>query len=131
MRASGTFDVRFVALESSAGEDGVPARRGIEKTFRGELEASSRGEMLSAVSSVQGSAGYVAIELVRGTLAGREGTFVLQHSGLMARGQPSLTVSVVPDSGSGGLVGLTGSMQIVVADGKHSYVFDYALPDAG
>jgi hypothetical protein len=99
----------------------------IDKQFHGDLEATSKGQMLAAVTSVKGSAGYVAIEQVTGSLRGRSGTFVLQHSGTMTRGTPQQIVSVVPDSGTGELVGLTGTMTITIADGKHSYDFEYTL----
>src|SRR5829696_470490 len=100
----------------------------IDKQFHGDLEGASRGQMLSAGTNVGGSAGYVAIEHVTGTLHGREGTFVLQHTGTMARGAPSLSITVVPDSGTGALTGLTGTMAIVMTGGTHGYEFDYALP---
>jgi hypothetical protein len=103
----------------------------IDKQFHGDLEASSKGQMLAAMTSVKGSAGYVAIEQVTGSLHGRNGTFVLQHSGTMTRGAPQLIVSVVPDSGTAELAGLTGTMTIIVTDGKHSYEFDYTLRGAG
>jgi hypothetical protein len=99
----------------------------IDKQFQGNLEAASYGQMLTAVTGVKGSAGYVAIEQVTGSLHGRSGAFVLQHSGTMTRGAPQLTVSVVPDSGTGELLGLTGTMTITIADGKHSYDFEYTL----
>ena len=101
----------------------------IDKQFHGDLEATSRGEMLAVMTTVQGSAGYVAMEVVSGTLAGRRGTFALQHSGSMDRGTPSLSVQVVPDSGTDELAGLAGAMRIIIADGKHSYEMDYRLPD--
>ena len=94
------------------------------------LEAISNGEMLSALTDVKGSAGYVAIERVSGTLHGRDGTFVLQHTGTMTRGVPQLSVTVVPDSASGDLSGLSGSMIIKIEAGKHSYEFDYTIPEA-
>jgi hypothetical protein len=100
----------------------------IDKQFHGDLEATSKGQMLTAGTEVQGSAGYVAIERVSGTLGGRSGTFALQHSGTMTRGEPQLSITVVPDSGTGQLVGLAGTMLITIADGKHSYGFDYTLP---
>ena len=106
-------------------------RMSIDKQFRGDLEAVSKGEMLSASTEIEGSAGYVAMERVSGTLHGRRGTFVLQHSGTMNRGEPHLTISVVPDSGAGELVGLTGSMTITIIDGKHSYDFEYKIHDRG
>jgi Protein of unknown function (DUF3224) len=102
----------------------------MEKQFHGDLEATTKGEMLSAGGSVQGSAGYVAIERVSGSLHGRVGTFVLQHSGVMTRGVPGLAVSVVPDSGTGELVGLAGTMQIVIGSGKHTYDFTYTLGES-
>ena len=114
------------------GESGAGiGRMLIDKRFEGDLEGSSKGQMLAAMTSVAGSAGYVAMEQVTGTLAGRSGTFVLQHTGTMTRGTPALTVSVVPDSGTGELEGLTGTMQIIIEEGRHSYVFDYTLDAAG
>jgi hypothetical protein len=101
----------------------------IDKQFYGDLEATSKGEMLSAGTAVKGSAGYVAIERVSGTLHGRGGTFVLQHNGTMTRGAPQLTITVVPDSGTDQLMGLAGSMAIQIADGKHSYDFEYTLAE--
>ncbi len=106
------------------------ARMSIDKQFVGDLAATSKGEMLSAGTSVKGSAGYVAIERVVGTLGGRRGSFVLQHNGVMTRGAPQLTITVVPDSGTGALAGLSGTMAIIIADGKHSYELDYSLPAA-
>ena len=100
----------------------------IDKQFHGDLEATSKGQMLAFSTDVKGSAGYVAMEQVNGTLHGRTGTFVLQHSGTMTRGAPQLSLTVVPDSGTGELVGLAGKMNIIIADGKHSYEFDYTLP---
>ena len=103
------------------------ARLAIDKQFSGDLIGVSKGEMLSAGTPVKGSAGYVAIERVSGALHGRTGTFVLQHSGTMTRGSPELIVSVVPDSGSGELTGLTGTMRIIIEGKRHFYEFDYAL----
>lgn len=99
----------------------------IDKQFHGDLEATSKGEMLTAGTSVKGSAGYVAIERVSGTLGSRGGTFVLQHTGTMTRGAPQLTITVVPDSGTGQLVGLVGKMGIKIENGKHFYDFEYTL----
>jgi uncharacterized protein DUF3224 len=129
-RASGTFDVKMTPQKDEGAEGSNLARMSIDKQFHGDLEGTSKGEMLSAMTSVQGSAGYVAIEQVSGTLKGRSGTFVLQHSGLMTRGTPQLTIVVVPDSGTGQLAGLAGKMTINIADGKHSYEFEYTLPGA-
>lgn len=130
-RARGTFEVKLNPLPAyESAEAALLGRRSIDKQFRGDLEATSTGEMLSAGTAVRGSAGYVAIEHVRGTLGGRSGTFVLQHSGTMTRGVGQLAVSVVPDSGTGELVGLAGTMAIIVDRGAHSYEFDYTLGDA-
>ena len=130
-RAAGPFEVKLSPQPLFFDHEGAPlGRMSMEKQFHGDLEATSKGEMLSAGGSVKGSAGYVAIERVSGTLHGRRGTFVLQHSGTMTRGAPGLTVSVVPDSGTGDLVGLAGTMRIVISEGKHEYELTYAL-DAG
>jgi hypothetical protein len=125
MNAAGTFDVKLAP--QPAGDDVVLGRRTIDKQFHGDLEATSKGQMLAFGSAVKGSAGYVAMEHVIGTLHDKHGTFVLQHSGTMTRGEGALTVTVVPDSGTGELAGLSGSMRIDIADGKHSYAFDYTL----
>jgi hypothetical protein len=127
-RAAGPFDVKLspLALEDKT-EGTLLARMSLDKQFHGDLEAASKGEMLSAGTAVKGSAGYVAIERVSGTLSGRRGTFVLQHSGTMTRGEPHLTISVVPDSGTGELEGLAGTMTITIVDGKHSYEMHYTL----
>jgi len=129
-RATGPFDVRLGPLPAyNNTPDAMLARLSVDKQFHGDLEATSKGEMLSAGTNVKGSAGYVAIERVSGTLASRRGTFVLQHTGTMNRGAPQLSVTVVPDSGTDQLVGLAGNMSIIIApDGKHSYEFDYTLP---
>jgi hypothetical protein len=102
----------------------------LDKQFHGDLKATSRGQMLTVGTRVEGSAGYVAIERVDGTLQGRRGTFALQHIGTMTRGAPSLLIRVVPDSGTDELTGLSGSMSITITDGRHSYDFDYALAGA-
>jgi hypothetical protein len=127
-RAVGPFEVALKPLPSNAAREGVAfGRMSIDKQFHGDLEATSEGEMLSALTSVKGSAGYVAIEFVTGTLHGRSGRFAMQHSGTMDRGRPSLSVTVVPDSGTDELAGLTGRMEIIIESGKHSYVFEYEL----
>jgi hypothetical protein len=100
----------------------------IDKRYHGDLDGPSRGQMLTAGTDVKGSAVYVAVERVNGTLQGRSGAFVLHHAGIMTRGAATLVVSVVPDSGTGELAGLTGQMQIRIAEGKHFYEFDYTLP---
>ena len=132
-RAAGPFEVTMNPDPRYEGAEGgiVLGRLSLSKQFHGELEATSTVQMLSAGTAVKGSAGYVAIELVVGKLGGRAGSFVLQHSGTMARGQAALAVSVVPDSGTGQLVGLSGRMTIDIADGKHSYDFEYAFDSVG
>ena len=131
-RASGTFEVKLSPQATDEGAEGSAlGRMSIDKQFLGDLVGTSKGEMLSATTGVKGSAGYVAIERVSGTLQGRSGTFVLQHSGTMTRGAPHLTITVVPDSGTGQLAGLAGTMTINIADGKHSYEFEYTLPEGG
>src|ERR1039457_5069681 len=126
MHASGTFEVKLTPQPADSGAPAV-GRMSIDKQFHGDLEATSKGQMLAAVTSVKGSAGSGAIEQVTGSWRARSGTFVLQHSGTMTRGAPQQIVSVVPDSGTGELVGLTGTMTITIADGKHSYDFEYTL----
>jgi hypothetical protein len=127
-KAKGPFDVKLVPIAAyNTDADAKLARMSLDKQYRGELDATSKGEMLTAMGEVQGSAGYVALERVTGTLSGKRGTFVLQHSGTMDRGAPSLNVIVVPDSGTGELSGLRGKMNIA-AEGYHSYDFDYELP---
>jgi Protein of unknown function (DUF3224) len=129
--ATGTFEVKLTPqAPDNASADPPLGRMSIEKQIQGDLVGTSTGQMLAAMTAVKGSAGYVAIERVSGTLQGRSGTFVLQHSGTMTRGEPQLSVTVVPDSGTGQLVGLAGRMTITIADGKHSYAFDYALASA-
>jgi hypothetical protein len=129
--AKGTFEVKLVPQTPDGKfEDSTMGRMTIDKTFHGDLEATSKGQMLSALTEVKTSAGYVALERVTGTLAGRSGTFVLQHSGTMNRGEPSLTVTVVPDSGTGDLTGIAGSMTIKIEGGKHFYEIEYTLAPA-
>jgi hypothetical protein len=128
MHASGPFEVKLAPQPAAPGiEQANLARQTIDKQFHGELEATSLGEMLSAMGQVQGSAGYVAIERVIGSLHGKRGSFVLQHTGTMNRGVPQLAITVVPDSGTDELVGLSGSMQIQIEQGRHAYTFDYSL----
>jgi hypothetical protein len=124
MRATGTFTTTFEALPS---DDEAIGRMRVLKTIEGDLTGTGRAEMMSVGTAVEGSAGYVAIDRISGALNGRDGSFVLQHSGLMARGQGTLTVTVVPDSGTGELTGLSGTFDIANAGGVHSYTFDYDL----
>lgn len=128
-RATGTFEVQLKPLAPYNTDDPMIARMSIDKQLRGGLDAVSKGEMLSAGTSVRTSAGYVAIERVTGSLDGRSGSFVFQHSATMNRGVPALSVTVVPDSGTDALAGLVGTFMILIENGKHSYQFDYALPD--
>jgi hypothetical protein len=129
-RATGPFDVKISPQQAyNTDQTALLARMSLDKQFHSDLEATSKGEMLTAGSTVQGSAAYVAIERVTGKLHGRNGSFALQHTGKMNRGTPSLVITVVPDSGTGDLEGLSGTMSIEIVSGKHSYVFDYSLPD--
>ena len=126
--ARGTFEVTLTPQSpGDHPDDAAVSLLIIDKRFLGDLEGTSRGRMLSAMTSVQGSAGYVALERVSGTLHGRRGTFVLQHSGTMRRGAPQLAVTVVPDSGTGELAGLAGQLSIIIAGGQHSYELEYTL----
>jgi hypothetical protein len=128
--AKGTFQVKLLPLTfEGQNADSKLGRMSIDKQISGDLEAVTSGQMLSAMTETKGSAGYVAIEKITGTLHGKKGSFVLQHSGTMNRGtDSSLVVSVVPDSGTAELVGLQGTFNIIIADGKHSYEFVYSLP---
>jgi hypothetical protein len=125
--ANGTFEVKLNPQVDDKVGDPTIGRMSVDKQFHGDLEATSKGQMLATMTDVKGSAGYVAMERVNGTLHGRTGTFALQHSGTMTRGAPQLSVTVVPDSGTGQLVGLAGKMTINIVDGKHSYEFEYTL----
>jgi len=129
-RATGTFEVKLTPqAQEDKTEDANLGRMLIDKQFHGDLEGTSKGQMLSAMTAVKGSGVYVAIEMVSGTLHGRKGTFMLHHTGIMTHNVPQLSVTVVPDSGAGELEGLSGKMNIIIADGKHSYEFDYTLPE--
>jgi Protein of unknown function (DUF3224) len=129
--AAGPFDVKITPLEPAFKfEENPLSRMSIDKQFHGDLEASSKGEMLAAGSPATGSGGYVAIERVSGTLHGRSGTFILQHNGTMSHGAYQLNVIVVPDSGTNQLQGLSGKMDIIIKEGKHSYDFAYTLPES-
>ena len=127
--ATGPFDVKLNLLEAYNKDAAAGlGRMSIDNQFHGELDATSQGEMLTAMGSVKGSAGYVAMERVTGTLHGRAGSFALQHSSTMTRGAPLQAIAVVPDSGTGELAGLSGTMTIVIGEGgKHSYVFEYTI----
>ena len=125
--ATGTFEVKLNPQDDKS-DDKTLGRMTIEKQWHGDIEGTSKGQMLTGGYVTKGSAGYVAIEKVSGTLKGRKGTFILQHSATMTRGEGQLTITVVPDSGTDQLEGLTGKLTIKIADGKHSYDFEYTLP---
>lgn len=125
-RATGTFEVK-VTPQDDKSADGL-GRMMIAKQIHGDFEGTSTGQMLTSMTKTQGSAAYVAIERLTGTLHGRTGSFDLHHVGIMTRGTQQLTITVVPDSGTDQLAGITGTMTIKIADGKHSYEFDYSLP---
>jgi hypothetical protein len=129
--ARGRFDVKLTPLANDKVAGVTLGRMIIEKQFHGDLEGTSRVEMLSAVTDVAGSAGYVAIERLTGTLCGLPGGFVLQHSGTMTRGESRLLINVVPDSGVQQLAGLSGTMSVSVVGGVHRYEFQYAIEDSG
>ena len=131
MKTSGEFEVDLRPLDAyTEGSAGIKiGRMSLDKKFSGGLAATSKGEMLSAVTAVQGSAGYVVIEQVTGRLAGKEGSFVLQHFGTMDKGESRLILEVVPDSGTGQLAGLSGRMSITNEDGSHLYEFEYEFSD--
>lgn len=129
--AKGEFEVKVSPLAlAGLAEDPKLGRLALEKTFRGPLAATGKGQMLTADSEAEGSGVYVAVERVTGTLDGKKGTFALHHRGVMTRGQPALSVLVVPDSGTGELAGLTGTLHITIEGGKHFYDLEYELPAA-
>jgi len=129
--ARGTFIVKLTP--GPATDDPAVADLGrmtIDKLFHGDIEGTSKGEMLTAGTATKGSAGYVAMERVTGSLQGRKGSFILQHTATMTRGAPWLSISVVPDSGTGQLLGITGTLSILIENGEHSYVFEYTIEGA-
>ncbi len=126
-RATGRFDVKLEPQATDDAAGSTVSRLALDKRYHGDREATGRGEMLAARTAVPESAGYVAIERVSGTLAGRAGSFVLQHSGTMSKQAQQLTIRVVPDSGTDQLVGLRGEMGIRIEDGDHYYEFEYRL----
>lgn len=129
-QVKGEFEVTHSAQPGCDMGDGSEARHSrFDKRFHGDLDATSVVHMLAIGTDVPGSAAYVALERLSATLLGRTGTFFLQHRGTMTRGSPSLSLTVVPDSATGGLTGLSGSMAIDIADGKHFYTFDYTLDE--
>jgi hypothetical protein len=127
--AKGSFTVKMSPQSEPDVSDGVSrGRMSLDKLFEGDLAATGQGEMLTALTPVKGSAGYVAIERVTGTLSGRSGSFVFQHTGTMTRGAQQLAITVVPDSGTGALTGISGVFNLNIVDGKHFYEFEYSLP---
>jgi Protein of unknown function (DUF3224) len=124
--ATGTFEVKLTPEPDASGE-AVVGRMSIDKQFQGDINGTSKGLMTMAGTAVQGSAGYVALEKVSASIDGKNGTFYLQHHGIMNRGEGKLIVVVIPDSGTDGLTGLSGSMSIKIEDGKHFYDFEYAI----
>ena len=127
--AKGLFTVEMKPQSEGGVADGVNlGRMSLDKRFEGDLVGTSKGEMLTALTPIKGSAGYVAIERVTGTLQGRTGSFVFQHSGSMNRGAQQLSITVVPDSGTGELAGISGAFKLNIAEGKHYYEFEYSLP---
>jgi hypothetical protein len=128
--AKGTFDVKLTPQPSDDKSETPLGRMTLEKQFHGDLEGTSKGEMLTAATTMKGSGAYVAVERVEGTLQGRRGTFQLYHTGVMTRGAPELSVTIVPDSGTGELTGISGKLKIQIDAGKHFYELDYALPES-
>ena len=125
--AKGTFDVKVIPQAADDPAGGPFARLFLDKHFHGDLDGPSKGQMVAAGTAVEGSAGYVALEQFTGTLAGRSGSFILQHNGKMRKGEATMIVTVVPDSGTDQLVGLAGTMTIIIEGSKHSYDFEYTL----
>lgn len=129
MIARGTFDVKVIPQPADDSAGGPFSRLFLDKQFHGSLEGGSKGTMLGAMSGVEGSGGYVALELVTGTLGGKRGSFVLQHNGTMQGNVPTMIVTIVPDSGTDQLIGVAGKMTIIIEGAKHSYQLEYTLPD--
>ena len=128
MHASGPFDVKTNPIDDKS-SDPLLGRFSLDKQYHGDLDGTGAGQMLTAGTAVKGSGAYVAIEKVSGSLKGRKGTFVLQHTGSMTGGNFQLNVTIVPDSGTGQLAGIAGTMTITIAaGGKHSYDLEYTLP---
>ena len=127
MKATGTFDVTITPQASDLAPEGPNlGRMSVEKQYHGDLSGVAKAEMLTAAGlAVKESASYSAMERVTGTLHGKKGSFALQHTGIMDRGKPNLTITVVPDSATGELTGLTGKMDIIIEGKLHSYVFEY------
>ena len=127
MTARGTFDVKVIQQPQDDSAGGPFGRLFLDKKFHGDLSATSKGQMLGAGTAVEGSGAYVALELVSGTVNGKQGSFILQHKGTMRKGEYHMSVIVVPDSGTDELVGMRGEMKIIIEGGKHSYELEYTL----
>lgn len=129
MTATGTFEVKINPQSEDKGEGSTMGRMSLDKQYHGDLEGTAKGEMLYASSTgVQGSGSYVAVERVTGKLNGKTGSFALAHKGTMAGGKQQMDIAIVPDSGAGELAGISGTLKIIIADGKHSYELEYTLP---
>ena len=128
MHAKGSFEVKVTPQDDTTPQSTL-GRMVLEKEYHGSLEASGKGQMLSAGTAVKGSGAYVAIERVMGTLDGKRGSFTLQHSGSMTKGNPTMTITIVPDSGTEELTGIEGSEKITIENGKHLYDLEYTLPN--
>ena len=126
--AAGTFDVKITPQKDEGVGDATIGRMGIDKVYHGDLDGTGLGQMLAGMGEVKDSGAYVAIERVKGTLHGKTGSFAVHHLGLMERGAQRLVITVVPDSGTGELAGITGTMTIDIKGGAHYYTFDYTLP---
>lgn len=130
MRAAGSFQVKLAPIPLHDESIGGVGRLSLDKQYLGDLQGAGKGEMLSAMGNVQGSAAYVAIEHVSGTLHGRAGSFLIHHRGVMTRGAPELVIHIVPDSGTGELAGISGSMTIDIRGRDHFYTLDYELAES-
>lgn len=129
-KATGTFEVKLTPAGDRQAEELATGLFMIQKTLSGDLEGTSLGEMLTGMGMIQGSAAYVAVEKITGALHGREGAFMLVHKGVVSADGQTQDITVVPDSGTGDLEGLSGTFFIIIEDGKHSYEFEYSLPSA-
>ncbi len=129
-QAKGTFEVSMTPAAEAAEESGVALGQfALSKTFSGDMVGSSAGQMLTATTATEGSAGYVAIERFSGNVNGKEGTFVLQHTGTMQGQSQALSITIVPDSGTGALQGISGTFKLRIEEGTHFYTLEYGLPE--
>ena len=129
--ARGTFEVQIAPMPADAYADGATmGRMSIDKQLTGDLVATGKGHMITGMGGERGSAAYSAIERISGTLAGRTGTFMLQHTGVMNRGAQQLSITIIPDSGTGELAGISGVFHLTIEGKVHSYDLEYTLPPA-